>query len=213
MSGYTVLQGRCMKLVVKSVLVFVVLISFMGCSVAPLTVPSGGTTLGMGEHEIQGYLMPAAAASLTYGATENVDIGATIESQIGLTYALWGKHSLINKKTGLSAAYIGGVFKGANSKGFYFAPTFGYSTDKMEWFTTIRYNKVYWDGFDDIDSDSDDSLISIFSIDSEDFFYWQADLGVNIKTGKRSSLKLGVTCLQFDGEQSCLPVLGMGVGI
>lgn len=202
-----------MKLVVRSGLFIVILISFMGCSLAPLTVPSGGTTQGEGEHKVEGYLLPAAAATLSYGATENSDIGVTVESQIGLTYALWGKHSLLNQKMGLSAAYIAGIFKGTNSKGFYIAPTFGYSTDKIEWFTTIRYNKVYWDGFDDIDSDNNDSLLSVFSIDNQDFFYWQTDLGVNIKTGKRSRLNLGVTCLQFGGEQSCLPIMGMGFGI
>jgi len=200
---------------VKLFLFLMVLSITQGCSVAPFTVPSGGTTLGKDNKVVRLNVLPTTAASIGYGASANVDLGATFESQIGAPIAVWGKHSLLNQKAGLSVAYIAGAFGGGdNRKGFYIAPTFGYSSEKVEWYSIVRYNDVYWEGDEDAVDGESIRYLDVFPLDRKEFSYWQIDFGGRSKVAEgRTSVELGVTCVYYKDEYGCLPIAGLGFGI
>jgi len=151
--------------------------------------------------------------SFALGVRDNTDIGVVLEQQISNNYGLWSKHSVLNNPQGFSAAGLAGVFKsgdGAHSQGYYLGPTVSYFTGKTELYSTLRYNRVYWDGIDGLSSSEQGDLWSDFEIDDQVFYYWQADVGVNINTSEAFRLGLGATCFHIDGEGSCNPMIGMG---
>lgn len=194
-------------------LVLGITLSLAACGIAPMATPNGGTTLGKGAQEISVNAMPAPSVSFAFGVRDNTDVGAVLEQQISNNYGLWLKHSLLNNPEGFSAAGLAGVFKsgdGAHSQGYYLGPTFSYSTGKAELYSTFRYNRIYWDGIDDLSNSEKDDIWSSFKVDEQVFYYWQADVGVNIDTSESVRLGLGATCFHIDGEGSCNPMIGVG---
>ena len=199
---------------IQRLLIPVITVSLTACGIAPMATPNGGTTLGKGVQELSVNAMPAPSVSFAFGVRDNTDVGAVVEQQISSNYGLWLKHSVLNNPQGFSAAGFAGVFKsgdGAHSQGFYLGPTFSYVTGKTELYSTVRYNRVYWDGIDDLSSTEQDDIWSDFKIDDQTFYYWQTDVGVNINTSDRVRLGLGATCLYIDGDSSCSPMIGMGL--
>jgi len=188
------------------------LLLMSGCSIAPLSTPNGGTTIGDGETRVSGNLSPAVAVNVTVGVSDNTDVGVTAEQQLGSSYAIWAKHSVLNETQGPALALLGGIFKGgsgASSEGFYLGPSVSYRSGKGELYSTARYNRVYWDGYNNSD-DNDDELLSLFEINDEVFYYWQVDIGVNVHANRNSQFSVGASCIVLDGDSTCLPVLGAG---
>lgn len=189
------------------------LLCLTGCSIAPLATPNGGSTVGRGETQVSTNLAPALAVNVAIGVSDNTDVGITAEQQLNTSYSIWAKHSLLNQAQGPAVALLAGVFKsgsGAHSRGYYSGPAFSYRSGKGELYTTIRYNRVYWDGYDVLSDGENDELLSIFEVDDDVFYYWQADIGVHLHTSERVQFSLGANCVALEGDTACLPILGAG---
>ncbi|WP_286718173.1 hypothetical protein [Thalassolituus sp. UBA2009] len=188
-------------------------ITLSACSVAPLTTPTSARSLGKGNVQLSAYVAPATSVSFAAALGENTDAGVAIEQQITINQSIWIKHSLLNQAQGWSVAGLAGLFSAtdlANSKGFYLGPLFSYSKGKAEWYGNLRYNRVYWDGPDNLSSEDKDDLWFDIVSDSSVYSYWQADVGMKIHR-KRVTFNLGATCLELGGSSACMPIMGAGL--
>jgi len=198
----------------KKIALGILALNLTACSIAPLTTPNGGTTIGKGEVDISTNLSPAPSATVTFGYKDNTDIGMTVESQIFNTYGFWVKHSFLNQKQGAAAAFIAGAFKSTSStgsRGFYLGPTLSYTFSDFEFFATGRYNKVYWDGLEILSETEKDDVF--FTVDDTEFDYWQADIGFNYSVSDTVKLTLGTSCLYFENDKSCPPIIGASFNV
>ncbi len=192
------------------------------CSLAPVTPRVEAEPLGKGNVKIAPYLFPTPAFSVSYGATEKLDIGADIE-QLDLL-SLWSRYNLINTGT-VALAATGGVFisDGPNkAKGFFLGPVFTTKlNERVHFFSGYRFSRSDYGPCDDgffsgctedhfLDSDitprDEDDLSNI----SQLYF------GVSINLGRSMGINVGPTCLYFhENEDSlndshlCGPTLGL----
>ncbi len=175
----------------KIVLVFLSAVFSISCSIAPLTTPKTGRSLGEGHWEVDAGASPVYL-SVNRGFSENFDAGLTVEMQFGFNTELSGKYSFVNNsENGTSFALFGGIYTGnifgGSNSGFRLGPVLSYKSDWWEPYLVLTYNlgKWHWEGFeDDSKSDKDNSFIDIGNAykpgeEIATYSYMQFTLGMN----------------------------------
>lgn len=155
-----------MMLKIKTLFTLTLSVFFISCAMAPLTTPKTARSLGEGNWEIDLGATPSYL-SVNRGFSENLDMGLTVENQLGLVFELSGKSAFINRsEEGYSLALFGGVFTGdtlgGNSSEFRLGPVLSYKSGWWEPYLVLTYNlgQWEWEGLTkDEDSKSDNSFI------------------------------------------------------
>ena len=179
-----------------------------GCSIAPLNSPDNGRTLGEGQAE---YAYAVNQLTIAHGVSEDVDIGLGVEVQFEAVYNVWVKKGFYyDEESGHALSGLAGIFyadDSGDSQGYYFGPSYSKKGDNWEFYTTLRYNHVYWNGLETVAEDDQDDLIDVFDREDEDFGYLQTSLGFQYHFADNYTFKLGAICLGTTPE--CMPVLGI----
>lgn len=186
------------------------LLLFIGCSIAPLTSPKTAGTLGAGNWEISTGFAPAPSLSVSRGFAKDFDSGIIIENQIFPLIALWGKYALKNSENkNYAFSFYGGVFHAldpADSKGFFIGPVVSYKYDHTELFLSAQYNWVHWDSVE-MSLSLSDKKNSIFNDikwkqEKETLSYMQYSLGMSFWFTDKFALSLACKLLQVvDGSE------------
>ncbi len=197
-------------------LYLVIIICFLicSCAIAPLTSTYSARSLGKGNMSLDATFYPILASNFVYGVGENTDVGIVAEVQLSYLGSIWVKHSFKNNSQKHSLAAMAGIFSGAdatNSHGYYFGPVYSYRSSKWEWYTSLKYNQVFWDGQTILNDDDRDYLFSSFETDDEDFGYLQANLGIKYYFGQNFYANAGAIIFSnFDEGSSGVPHLALG---
>ncbi len=195
----------------KTVFVFLLAVFSISCSIAPLTTPKTGRSLGEGNWEVDAGASPGYL-SVNRGFSENFDAGLTAEMQIGVNMELSGKYAFINNsENGTSLALFGGIYKGSvvggSNTGFRLGPVLSYKSGWWEPYLVLTYNlgKWRWEGLeDDSKSDKDNSLIDIDNAykpgeEIATYSYMQFTLGMNFWVTKGFALNINTKYLTRAG--------------
>lgn len=189
-----------MSYIKKLSLLFILLLT--SCSLAPMTSPKSGTSLGEKNYELSAGFSPATNVGLAVGIKDNFDIGFGYEVQIFSQVSTWAKYSFVNNQEGHSFAMYGGLFAAtdiSSSYGFFTGPIYSYKYKWFEHYLVTRFNYVHWDvGVIDSD-DKDDSLFDDIDWGSGSFSYLQFTYGINFHTSKKFALNLSAQYWYFLG--------------
>lgn len=197
-------------------LCFLVIAQLAACSMAPVHTSQGARTLGKGEVEAAGGLMPYPAVSIGVGVAENTDVHTAAEVQAGgMTLSAWLKHAIKKTDNGWSVAALAGAFRAdslVNSKGYFVAPVASYSQGRWEWYAQPRYNRVNLEK-SLITLKDDDKDLYVFDLADtvKDFGYWQADVGAKYH-GSKASFHAGASCFMYDNS-GCIVIPFLGGGL
>lgn len=175
------------------------------CVLAPQMSPKTARTVGKGKFEIEGgYEHPDIAASLAYGLTDRVDIGAlgAFEQTAGIVVGVFGRVGLIvpDASDGLAVAMLGGGFYEAignsdgRGKGVYLGPIVSYKYKWFEPYFNTRYNYVH---YSDVRVRTDNDFV--VEMGSSTLHYAQQTLGATAWVTKNIGLSGNVKVLhRFD---------------
>lgn len=199
-----------------SALIFFISI-FSSCAMGPLNGDKTARTLQEGKFGIETGFSPAPYGQVSYGITDDWQVGASLELQLALVQTLNTKYALIQKDEGWSIALAGGAFTApsfVDTSGIYAGPVFSYKKDLFESYLGIRHNFVNWDVNELEQEDRNDLLANVdTSQASRNFTYTQTTLGVNLWINNNFALNLNGKILHFHnrGFESTINTFGFGV--
>lgn len=180
-------------------LVFLVLCS---CSVAPLTSPKTARPLGKSNKHITTGMSPVPTLDFGYGASDNWDVGAGVEAQLGYVLSLWNKYSFnasaeYNKK--VAYAFYSGAFSGVGDSktyGAFIAPVVSYKHSWFEIYLVPKLNYLAWDASSFDLEDDDGETWGTVEYESGSLTYMQYTLGFNFWFGENHGLNITTLVLQ-----------------
>ena len=196
-----------------------VLLAFLvsGCTLAPIMSPHSGKSLGKGNWEVAGDLIPSRGISGGYGITDSWDVGFLVEGQLGVVTAMWTKYAFTNENSWNWALY-GGLFQGAGigttTSGYMIGPIVSYRKGWFEPSLALRYNYVKAD-FTGYDSEEDDDfLFTPDFLGDIDYDYVQLDIGLTFWTSESFALRVTFkSFLGVGGEVTSSSSLAPGFGM
>jgi len=178
---------------VLKLLIFLNVLFVTGCSLAPLTSPKTGRSLGHKKWLIDGSLAPALGITAGRGFTDNFDAGLIYENQLGSVISAWGKYAIVNQPEGVAFALYGGIFKGSglgDSQGFFGGPVVSYRSGFFEAYLNSKYNYVSWFYNDSVGSNVSDANLRLNLTEDGNFAYIQSDFGFNFWTSKKFAFNI-----------------------
>lgn len=185
------------------------MITFLGCSVAPVNMTSTARSLGENTNQIK-LDLPVVGVLYERGLTSKFDMGFGVEEQVGPVLNLFAKYAFINNpESGFSFAEIIGGGYGVSlgkSKSLYFSPLLSYRHNWFEVFTSYRINYVRWDN--DLTHNERDDVLS-FIPNKTSFHYHQMDAGLNF-IGNKWTTTVGAKVFIFDKNASGTPFVDIG---
>ena len=212
----------------KNLVVYVSILFFLllstSCSIAPLKTPKTARALGKGHWEMDLGALPSSFSAYR-GFSENLDIGLTLEEQLGVVVELSGKYAFLNREEGSSLAIFGGVFSGSalygDNRGFRVGGLWSYKRKWWELYLVSTYNSGRWKAGKPLDADEKDDLLIDFFYDYEgrrNYSYIQSSLGSNFWFTKKFALSINTTFLfnfESDGSdgdsRSSNPLIGLAL--
>ena len=183
---------------------FTILSLFMlgSCALAPMMSHRSAQTIGKDKNRIQA--MPGTSVlgvSYERGVSENWDLGASLEQQLGYVASVYSKYALVNKDQGVSWALSGGGFVGssvANTSGAYGGSILSWRNGGFELFIYPRLNHVNWHGAN-LSSDESDQLFVDFinSASNITLNYVQVSIGMNFYSSGAFNMGFGASYFNF----------------
>jgi hypothetical protein len=193
-----------MKTHLKAYCLLLIILSLSACSFAPLTSSKSARTLGKGNWEIDTGASPLLNAAVNRGMSDDWDFGLTVEQQFGPVFALTSKNGLYNNQgNGLSLSLLSSIYVATGvvtGKGFYVGPIVSYQGQKWEFFSSLRYNWLKWDGSDLSPDDRTDLIISVLNFDDVSINYLQYHFGFNYWFNQKFAWGLDGKYLSFFGS-------------
>jgi hypothetical protein len=191
------------------------------CALAPMMSHRSAQTIGKDKNRIQA--MPGISVlgvSYERGVSENWDLGASLEQQLGYVASVYSKYALVNKDQGVSWALSGGGFAGssvANTSGAYGGSILSWKNGGFELFLFPRLNHVNWHGAN-LSSDESDQLFVDFINSASDITlnYVQVSIGMNFYSSGAFNMGFGASYFNFldsekiSGSDAWLPEIMLG---
>lgn len=202
-----------MEKIIHIILVTIIAFVLPSCVMGPINTFETGRTSGEGKGELFGGLGSTGfVGKLNYGLSENLDIGAQLETfSLGarLKYALMN-----NQESGFSFSLAAGAGVGGGGSRHYYADIIAsYLSGNIEPYGSFRFvhaiNKSY-DNKNDINNDW------LFKIQKPEFDYQQYNLGLRYWVSEQLSLNAELTKLQADSSEIIFKdktLVNVGLGI
>ncbi len=172
------------------------------CALAPMMSHRSAQTIGKDKNRIQASPgISVLGVSYERGLSENWDLGASLEQQLGFVTSVFSKYSLVNNDQGTSVALSGGGFAGssvAKSSGGYAGTLVSWKKDKFEMFLFPRLNHVNWHGANLTSDESDQVLVDFINSASDiTINYVQVTLGFNFYSSNSFNMGFGASYFNF----------------
>ena len=187
------------------------------CAFAPMMSHRSGKTIGKDKNRIQASPgISVLGVSYERGVSENWDMGASLEQQLGTVGSVFTKYALVNSEQGVSWAMSGGGFVGSgisNASGAYGGSVVSWRKDSFELFIFPRFNHVKWHGTDLSTSESDRLILDdIDDASDRSINYAQVSLGFNVYLERTFYMGFGASYFNFfhNGQGAWLPEVVLG---
>ena len=159
-------------------------------------------TLGKDKNRIQASPgISVLGVSYERGLSENWDMGATLEQQLGYVTSVFSKYALINQDQGVSWSLSGGGFAGSsvvNTTGGYAGTVLSWKKDNIELFVFPRLNHVNWHGTNLRKDQEDDIFVDLVNSASDiTINYVQVSFGVNFYSSGAFNMGFGASYFNF----------------
>lgn len=172
------------------------------CALAPMMSHRSAQTIGKDNNRIQANPgISVLGVSYERGISENWDLGASLEQQLGYVTSVFSKYALINQDQGLSWSLSGGGFAGSsivNTTGGYAGTVLSWKKDKIELFVFPRLNHVNWHGTNLTKDQQDDIFVDIVNSASDiTINYVQVSFGLNFYSSGAFNMGFGASYFNF----------------
>ena len=196
------------KLVVLSI-VAVNSILISGCTFGPFSSSPSAHTIEHKAISVQGGITVYDAVPygrLSYGATENLELGLLSEFYDGFLTGVVAKYGFINnKEQGMSFSVESSLGKSPRLSYAYVSPIIGYKKNKWDNYLGLRYSYVH-------KNDKDESVFFIFD-NKKTRHYGSAHLGSTYSITKNLGLNMNVNYIFGASGDDVFDVPYVGIGL